>query len=251
MIPFRNYLKTDWYKFWKSRIAITHFCIPIVGLILMLSYFSISLWSGLEKVYAYMQVISMIFPLMISIVVTMVYEQEETGAFQYFTATPSKRYLPHVSKLTLLFMFGIISTIISILGFGVIFNFVGKEYISIMFYLEEVVIIFVSNIPLYVIQYLVIFYFGKGLVIGIGIIGSLVTALMITGIGDKIWFVLPWGYSIRLSSYFFQYKIMNNWNLALKGQVNVAVISIIVFIAIGVISLIVLSDYWEGKREDD
>lgn len=251
MISFRNYLRSDWYKFWKSRIGIVHFCIPIVGLTLMLSYFSISLWSELEKVSAYIQVISMIFPLMISIVVAMVYEQEETGSFQYFTVTPSRRYIPHVSKLVLLFVFGLIATIISVLGFGVIFNFIGKEHISIMFYLEEIVTIFASNIPLYMIQYLVIFCSGKGLVIGMGIIGSLVSALMVTGIGDKIWFVFPWGYSIRLSSYLFQYRIMNNWNLTLKGQVDIAIISIIVFIAIGVISLIILSNYWEGKREND
>ena len=52
------------------------------------------------------------------------------------------------------------------------------------------------------IQYLVVFYFGKGASIGIGIIGSLISALMLTGLGDGIWQVIPWAYSMRLSSYF-------------------------------------------------
>ncbi len=250
MIPFKNYLKTDYYKLWKSPIGIIHFFIPIVGLILMLAYFNLSSWDQLEKVSAYIQVISMAFPLIISIVVTMVYEQEEEAkGFQYFLSAASKRYLPHISKLFLLFIFGVVSTIISILGFGVIFNFIDKEYISIMFYLKEAAIVFISNIPLYMIQYLVVFYLGKGSSIGMGIIGSLVTALMITGIGDKIWFVLPWGCSIRLSSYFFQYEITNNWNLALRGEIKLAIASLIFFTVIAMISLMIFSNFWEGKKE--
>lgn len=84
MTSFKNYLNADLYKFLKSKISISHFLIPIIGLILMLAYFTLSSWSEIEKVSAYIQVISMAFPLIISIVITMAYEQEEEAGFNIF-----------------------------------------------------------------------------------------------------------------------------------------------------------------------
>lgn len=250
MIPFKNYLKSDWYKFLKSKIIISHFLIPIIGVILMLTYFTLSPWSEIEKVSAYIQVISMAFPLVISIIITMVYEQEEEATgFQYFLSTPNKRYTPHISKLFLLFFFGIVATMISTLGFGIVFNTINKDGFSTLFYFILAIIMFISNIPLYMLQYLVVFYFGKGASIGVGIIGSLITALMMTGIGDGLWFILPWGYSIRLSSYFFQYEITNNLNWILQSEVKLAIISLITITVISMIFLIIFSIYWEGRKE--
>lgn len=246
MISFKNYLKADLYKFIKSKIVISHFLIPVIGLILMLAYFTLSSWSQSEKISAYIQVISMAFPLIISIVVNMVYEQEEDAAFQSFLSNPSKRYIPHISKLFLLLILGLTSTLISILGFEILFN---KEIFSIMFYLKLAMIMFISNIPLYMLQYLVVFNFGKGASMGIGIIGSLVTALMITGIGEGLWFILPWGYSIRLSSYYFQYKITNNLNWILESDFKLGVISLIAMILIEITTIIIFSSQWEGKKE--
>lgn len=249
MIQFKNYLKVDLYKFLKSKISISHLLIPIIGLILMLAYFTLSSWSEIEKVSAYIQVISMAFPLIISIVITMVYEQEEESGFQYFLSTPNKRYIPHVSKLFLLFSFGIIATMISVFGFGIVFNLIDKDKFSMIFYFILTIIMFISNIPLYMLQYLVVFYFGKGASIGMGILGSLVAALMMTGIGEGLWFILPWGYSIRLSSCFFQYVITNKLNLILQSEVKLAIISLIVFTIISITILIAFSRYWEGKKE--
>ena len=64
------------------------------------------------------------------------------------------------------------------------FYIMGNDSIEISFYYKETLIVFSSNILLYMIQYLVVFYFGKGASIGIGIIGSLISALMLTGLGD-------------------------------------------------------------------
>lgn len=252
MTCFSKYLKADFYKFSHSKIIFSHFIIPILGLIIMLSYYVISSWSELDKISVYLQVVAMAFPLIISIIVTMVYEQEEEGSrFQYFLSVPDKKYVPHLSKLFLLIILGIISTIISILGFGLIFKFIGNDSVSLLFYLKEVGIMFISNIPIYMIQYLVVFCFGKGASIGLGIVGSLIAALMITGIGDGIWFVLPWGYSIRFSSYFFQYNMKNSLVIIAEEQVKLAMVSILIFIIVFVILQLVFSNYWEGRREND
>ena len=119
--------------------------------------------------------------------------------------------------------------------------------IEISFYYKETLIVFSSNILLYMIQYLVVFYFGKGASIGIGIIGSLISALMLTGLGDGIWQVIPWAYSMRLSSYFILYKE----NILIQNsEIIQGIFIMIIFIAITFISQLIFSNHWEGNREN-
>lgn len=249
MVYLKNYLKSDLYKFLKSKIILAHFFIPIIGLIFVLLYFKISSLGVVEKSLTYFNLISIAFPIIISIVINLVYEQEEEAkGFQYFLSAPTKKYIPHISKLTLILILSLLSTFISILGFGIILNFIEVENISTIFYVKEAFIIFISNIALYILQYMIVFYFGKALSIGFGIIGSLIVALMRTGLGDGIWVILPWGYSIRLSSYFLKYEIIKEYKVMLQGEIKLAIISIITFIVIDVILLMIFTGYWEGKK---
>ena len=79
MPSFINYIKIDFYKFYHSKIIKVHFIIPVLAMIPFLSYYSVSPWNELDKVISYIQIISMSFPLIISIILNMVYEQEECG----------------------------------------------------------------------------------------------------------------------------------------------------------------------------
>ena len=154
MPSFINYIKIDFYKFYHSKIIKVHFIIPVLAMIPFLSYYSVSPWNELDKVISYIQIISMSFPLIISIILNMVYEQEECGGFQYFLTTPNKKYLPHFSKLISIIILGLVSTLIAILGFGIMFYIMGNDSIEISFYYKETLIVFSSNILLYMIQYL-------------------------------------------------------------------------------------------------
>ncbi|MCH1966270.1 lantibiotic immunity ABC transporter MutG family permease subunit [Paraclostridium sordellii] len=245
MLHFFNYLKTDFYKFYHSNIIKLHLIIPIITVISFLSYYTISPWSELEKVIAYVQIISVSFPLIISIIVNIVYEQEEEAGFQYFLGIADKKYFAHFSKLILMLILGLISTLIAILGFGITFHLMGNSLIEITVYIKESLIVFGSSILLYMLQYLVVFYFGRGASIGVGIIGSTISALIITGIGEGIWTLLPWGYSVRLSSYFVLYNldILNK-----KVPIMQVIIMMIVFITIFLALQLILSNRWEGKQ---
>lgn len=242
-----NCLKTDFYKCYHSNIIKIHLIVPIIPIIVFLIYYTISPWSELEKIMAYIQLISMSFPLIISIVVNMVYEQEQEAGFQYFLGIANKRYNVHFSKLILILILGLISTLITIVGFGIIFYLMGNSITNVGFYLRQSFIIFGSNIVIYMIQYLVVFSLGKGASIGLGIIGSLISALMETGIGDNIWSMVPWAYSIRLCSYFTLY----NANILIQKQPIVqSIIMMIAYLVISLVVLLIFSKHWEGSREN-
>ena len=247
MWDLRNCLKADFYKFYHSNIIKLHLIIPIMGIITFLSYYLISPWSEVEKVMVYMQIVSMVFPLIISVIVNMVYEQEQEAGFQYFLGIVNKRSIAHFSKLISIFVFGLISTIITILGFGITFYLMGNNSVGIELYFRQSLVIFGSNIIIYMVQYLVVFSFGKGASIGLGIVGSLVSALMLTSIGDRIWYSVPWSYSIRLSSY----TTLEALNIMVQNQpIAKSITMMLTYIVISLVLLLIFSNHWEGRKEN-
>ena len=58
-----------------------------------------------------------------------------------------------------------------------------------------------NMLPIYLIHLFVGMSFGKGASMGLGIAGSLIAALMITGLGDAVWRYIPWAWSVRAMDY--------------------------------------------------
>ncbi|TCO68687.1 lantibiotic protection ABC transporter MutG family permease subunit [Marinisporobacter balticus] len=117
--------------------------------------------------------LAMVFPLLIGIITGIASEQElEAGSFQMLLCTPSKKYIPHLGKLAVLLLFGIV------------FRAMGNVFLPISLYLKAAILLFLGNVPLYMLQYILSFAFGKGIGMGFGIIGSLLSALLLV---LKLW----------------------------------------------------------------
>ena len=58
-----------------------------------------------------------------------------------------------------------------------------------------------NMLPIYLIHLFVGMSFGKGASMGLGIAGSLIAALMITGLGDATWKYIPWAWGVRAMDY--------------------------------------------------
>lgn len=70
---------------------------------------------------------------------------------------------------------------------------------------------------------------------------------METGIGDNIWSMVPWAYSIRLCSYFTSY----NANILIQKQPIVqSIIMMIAYLVISLVVLLIFGKHWEGSREN-
>ena len=71
------------------------------------------------------------------------------------------------------------------------------------FYIKIVLIIFLSQIFLYIFHLWLSIRFGSGASIGIGIFESLIAGLFITGLGDGIWQYVPCSFAVRFCDNFF------------------------------------------------
>lgn len=201
MKMFVKWLSIESYKLIRSPLIFIHLLVPLSGIAVFLAYYSGSFWNEAQKVSAYVQVLALIFPAVIGVVSSISWEQEaRAGYFQMILSCPCPKYIPHLAKSCILLFFGLLSSVIAVCGFGMAFHLLGYTDFTAFFYWKASLLLFIGNIPLYFIHTLISFSLGKGPSLGAGIGGSLVSALLLTGLGSKIWPFLPWGISIRFVS---------------------------------------------------
>lgn len=248
---FCTMVKSEIYKSFHTPVWIIHLVIPVVGAALFVWYDSFSAMKEVDKVFLYIQILSVVFPTLIGVITAMASEVEQNAAGCQLLLTCSRpKWLPHMSKLLLLLLFGICSSLIAVIGFGLGFQGLGYGTVSTGIYVKMAVLLFISMIPLYFIHYMVSFLLGKGYSIGLGIVGSLLAALLLTGLGEGIWWLLPWGVAARFSSFFFMTSLANERFLQYNGVAE----SIIVLISVSLVMVILLIGMfckWEGRKSED
>ncbi|MFJ8530240.1 lantibiotic immunity ABC transporter MutG family permease subunit [Bacillus sp. NPDC094106] len=235
-------LRADFLKVKGTIFYWMHIVMPIIGIVLFLSYYSFSKFDSMNKVSVYIQVLSISFPLLISIVCSFVVEQEAlAGNFKELLSTEYGRRKAFVSKVCLLLICGFCSTILAVVGFAAGFHFLlGQNEFPLSLYVETSLILFGCQIFMYIFHLFLNFRFSKGASIGIGIIESLLAALMLTGLGDVIWKYTPCAWGARLCDSFFH---------ALQVDTEMgAVICICLTIIAFILSLIWFS-FYEGRKE--
>ena len=199
MYEYYRYLKSDIYKLWHSWFFAVHLIFPVLGAALMLldSYLSSS--DELNKLAAFAQLIAIAFPFEISVVCQIVAEQElHAGHFQNMLTLPSRQNAIF-SKFAILLISGLFSVTLSTVLFGVLFSYFTGTKLPVGFFIFIPIVLWASNVMMYGLHLILAFRFGKNLGISIGVIGSLLSALFQTGLGDGRWYVIPYGLGIRFA----------------------------------------------------
>ena len=251
MIRLKRLLKADIIKLKSTQLIWMHLYIPILGLIIFLGYYSYTPWSSFGKISAYLQVLSIVFPILIGIITSIVADQEYiAGGFQNILIGSEVKYLTFISKLILFFLLGTLSTILAIMGFYMGFSFIENNIFPFTMYLTVVGILIGSNVFLYILHFFLSFRFSKGVSIGVGIAESLASALFLTGMGDGRWPFVPSSWSIRfIVSLLMKYQ--NTGNMLLDPDLKLGIIA---SIAATFLSFLIMSLWfigWEGKRAEE
>jgi ABC-2 type transport system permease protein len=140
--------------------------------------------------------------------------------------------------------------LLALVGFGIGFSVFGYTTFKLSFYIKTAVALSVSVVPLYLLHYILSFISGKGYSLGLGIIGSLLSALFLTGLGDGIWTFLPWGIVARFSETLLISNLMTIDFYKFNGIIQ-SMIFILIFTFLFLITLLLLSSKWEGRKPED
>ncbi len=243
----KNHIMAELYKVSHSSLIWIHIFAPLFAMGVFLVYYRFAAWSELGKVAGYLQILSIAYP--IALVTTVLSDLEmRAGHCQQVLTVPCRRGVIHVVKLSVLLVCGLLSSLLAVLGFGAVFRAMGNSGFSLSFFAGSAILLFCGNIALYEISYLVSFQFSasKGAGIGVGIVGSLVAALMQTGLGNQVWYYVPWGISLRWCS-LYALDQAGNTDRLLCTDVIKSVIFVIVSGSVLFILLICWGNTWEAK----
>lgn len=251
MLELKKLIKADIIKLKSTKMIWMHFYIPILGLIIFLAYYTYTPWSSFVKISAYLQVLSIIFPILIGVIASIVAEQEYiAGGFQKILMDSEIKYLTFISKLILFLLLGTLSTILAVIGFYVGFYFIENNVFPFSMYLVVVGILIGSNVFLYVLHFFLSFRFSKGVSIGAGIVESLASALFLTGMGDGRWPFVPSSWSIRFVGSLIM-KYQNIENKVLDPDLKLGIIISIVITFFSFVMMLIWFTRWEGNRGEE
>lgn len=250
MKEFFRCLHSDFIKIKRRPILLIHLLVPLAGIILFLIYFKFLNESSASKTVAFIGAVEGAFPIMIGLVCSMIADQEnEAGNYQHLLTYP-RRLLPFLSMTSMLLLLGLGSVILASFGFEVFYALIlGQAPFGADFYFQSVILLLASNIFIYIFHIILSLRFGKGVSIGTGIVESLLSALLLTGMGDGIWKVIPCAWGMRFLKIFSFYKmgevLPESYDLK-PGIIFCIVETFLIF----VFSLFWISR-WEGKKSEE
>ena len=245
-MSFLNTLKADLIKIKMQPIVWAHIIVPIAASLVFLAYFGFTNWDTGSQFCGFFELIGCCFPVLIGIFSANIAEQEQNaGAFQNMLSARSKT-VSFLSKLVMILLMGLGSVMGASLLFGLGSRFVISNHdFTILQYLSIGLLVFACGIPLYAWHLFLAFKAGKGVTMGLGVVDSLISALFLTGIGDRLWLFTPFSWTARVPSAFAQNMVLaDGVQTGLKTWYLIYGIILVVSAA----GYLFWSSRWEGGR---
>ena len=237
---------SDFYKMKRTPIPWLHVFVPLIGALAFLWYYSATgNDDSLGELTGFIEVLCMVFPLLIGLLCAMTAAQEEqTGNYQMILSGTKSRVTAYMSKVFSLLILSAFAVTLTVATFSA-----GLHAVSSQLYVHIVFAAWGGNMFLYILHLFVGFRFGRGASIGLGVFGTLVSALMMTGLGDSIWHWVPWAWSVRLCANLI-FRLQNPMAFSATDMQY----AIMVCLAVTLLSLavsLVWFQRWEGSKSNE
>ena len=193
MRVFIRCFRAEFVKSRHSAILYIHIVLPVLCAVVFAGYYHISGWGVSAKISAYLEALAISIPFLIGIILGQALQIEHmAGDYQLMLGTIPSRNASFLGKLVFLMCFFFGAVILALGTFALLY-----PAAPLCLYGKALFLLLLTAFPLYVIHLYVGMRFGNGATLGLGIAGSLLSALMITGLGDTVWKAVPWAWSVR------------------------------------------------------
>lgn len=242
-------LAADFKKTKHLPFRIAHVVIPVCTAFVFLAYYAYAPWNAASKTEGFYQVLGMGFPVLIGLFTVMLAEQEASAASFQTMLSAAKRFPMFYSKLILLVQSGACSVFLTSVLFGLGNIYILRQSVADMgFYFSAALVLIASNIFTYLFHWFLSLRFNKGVSIMIGITEGIVAALMVTGLGDKIWCYVPCAWASRMITY----MVFDSAGIqVLDKGIPIAILLCAVLTVCAIVLFGVWACHWEGKQTND
>lgn len=257
-------IKSEWMKTKRTAFRCIVLLVPILFSILFLAYISVFKidYTFQIKVYeSYFVIISTGLTMLAGILTTLnIMGEDSAGEFRRMLIVPLSRNTIYIGKLFMLILITIIdmfaSTAILLLGIKFLYPGVNIEY---GIFLQGTLFTIIASLFLYGLYLILSIKFGIGLTMLITAGGTVLGALMQTGMGDRVWTFIPWAWSARIGMMpgynlegFAKFGNINNSLLQnafteeITKAMPIAVVSFLIICIVGVVWF----KKWEGVKNN-
>ena len=237
-------IKSDFYKLRHTSIPWIHLLIPLAGAFIFLLYYHGRAKNSIMDIKTYLEALGIAFPLLIGLISGIVIEQEEqAGGFQVMLCTSKSKCTTYLSKLILLILLGTFSIALAVGVFAL-----GFHVVPYLFYLKVGAALIIGNIFLYILHVFISLQFGKGASTGLGVFGSLISALMLTGLGNNIWYFLPWAWGVRFCDYIVFELVYPSAGAGVAIDMKQGVFIMLFAVCIAFVASLFWFKKWEGRK---
>jgi lantibiotic protection ABC transporter MutG family permease subunit len=250
MMEFLRCLHADFIKIKRRPVLWIHLLVPIVGILFTLLEIRLTKSSPASGALTCLGLIGAAFPILIGVVCSMIADQEaEAGSFQQLLTAPF-RPTPFLSMAVLLLLLGFGAELFTAFGFyAASALFLHQAPFGPAYYWSGALLLFVCNIFLYFLHLFLSLRFNKGVSIGVGIFESLLSALLMTGLGEGIWPVIPCGWGLHFLRLFGMQ--WGGTTLPAAGGFQVGAAAGVVETALMVVFSVLWCLRWEGKKTEE
>lgn len=199
-------VKAEVYKTRHTLLPWIHVLIPVLGIVVFLIYYQWTAWSDEGKVSGYMQVLSIVLPLIVSVICSLSMEMEERGHFQTFLGTAVSKKNPLLAKWIVLSGAGLLSMLLAVGGFAAgYWGLTGRMVYGAGEYLCMAAVLWLGGADLYLFHLFLNLAFSKSISMCAGTAELLAAALFLTGLGEGLWQLFPCSWGSRWCGYLLLY----------------------------------------------
>lgn len=195
----KNQMHADFLKLRKTSFFILHLGIPLLGILLFFVYKLATPYEADPFTVNYYQVLTLIYPLIATWMCTIVTDQEvEAGGGFYMLMTIS-RSKTLLSKLIFLVFMGLGACLLAGVGFKLLLGITSIDSrMPLMKSIELILLVWICSFFQYFLHIWLGLRFGRNVNFAVGTVELLLGALLLTGLGETIWFFFPCAWGMRI-----------------------------------------------------
>lgn len=241
----------EFYKMKHMSFFFLHLLIPVFGILVFLCYYGISPHSRESELSSYVIVLTAALPLVISVVCAQAVSPEEGNHFLVFLGTAVKRKHAFLAKWVLVFFMGLFGMALAVGGFMAGYSLILKRCeLDFSFMVMIILVMWLGSTGMYVMHLYLNLWKPKSISIGIGAVESVLSALMLTGLGDGLWQFLPCAFCGRWEGLLMRYWFKKSPPVTEEFIRHSFAVNIIV--TAGIVLIAAAGFYfYEGRRTDD
>ena len=243
-------ISSDAIRLSKTPFFIVHLTVPALGILIFVAYQSMTIYPPEKFTVNYYQVLTLIYPLLAAWICSIITEQEvEAGGGFFLLSTPS-RIKSLLSKLLFLVMFGLMSCLLAALGYSGAAAIIISEFsfpLSITF--RMALLVWGCAVFEYLFHTWLGLRFSRNASFAAAAAEILFAALMLTGLGETIWFFVPSAWGVRLANLLSGYLLLGD-----IAAVPAMQLGTLIAVAVTFLMLLLLFTWfcrWEGRKNEE